>query len=127
MEKRKLARPGDILLVLGLLALAGLCFALLRAAPPGARVVVEQDGRVVLSQELSRLAGPEEIQVAGSRGLCLTVALYPDGVQVTSAGCPDQVCVRTGKLERAGESAVCLPARVVVRLEGGAGADAITG
>jgi len=130
VEGRRFARPQDALLVLGLLALAGICCAMLRAAPLGARAVIEQDGRVVLARELAQLAGPEEVTVTGAQGVRLTIALYPDGAQVIAAGCPDQVCVRTGKLGRAGESAVCLPARVALRLEGGGGAgeaDAVTG
>jgi hypothetical protein len=46
-----------------------------------------------------------------------------------ASDCPDQVCVRTGKLRHAGQAAVCLPNRVVLRLVGAApdGLDAITG
>ena len=39
-------------------------------------------------------------------------------VRFASSDCPDQVCVRTGTLTRAGQIAVCLPNRVVVRLVG---------
>ena len=35
-----------------------------------------------------------------------------------SADCPDQVCVRTGRLTRAGQVAVCLPHRVILKLTG---------
>ena len=35
------------------------------------------------------------------------------------SGCPDQICVRTGKLSRASESAACLPAGVVIKVESG--------
>ena len=38
---------------------------------------------------------------------------------MTASTCPDQECVQTGQLTRAGESAICLPARVTLRLEGG--------
>nr|WP_297173080.1 NusG domain II-containing protein [uncultured Agathobaculum sp.] len=37
---------------------------------------------------------------------------------IQSADCNDQVCVRTGTLTRAGQVAVCLPNRVVLRLTG---------
>ena len=55
----------------------------------------------------------------------VTITFSPEGAAVTASGCPDQVCVQTGQLTRAGESAICLPARVVLRLEGGgSGVDA---
>lgn len=52
----------------------------------------------------------------------------PGGISFEYSSCPDQTCVRTGKLTRAGQAAVCLPARISVRLEGGEqAADAMTG
>ena len=42
---------------------------------------------------------------------------------MTTSDCPTQECVHTGKITRSGQSIVCLPARIVVQLEGGAAAD----
>ena len=77
-------------------------------------------------QELSALAGPKEVTVEGDGGIEVTVRLSPQGAQVIRSGCRDQVCVRTGLITRAGESALCLPAKVSVRLTGGSGGDAQT-
>ena len=41
-------------------------------------------------------------------------------VYVTSSDCPNQDCVHSGAISRAGQSIVCLPARVAVTLEGSA-------
>ena len=41
------------------------------------------------------------------------------GVRVEEADCPTQDCVHTGTITRAGQSIVCLPARIIIRLEGG--------
>ena len=41
------------------------------------------------------------------------------GLYVTASDCPTQDCVRTGTITRGGQSAVCLPARIIIRLEGG--------
>lgn len=43
---------------------------------------------------------------------------------MTDSGCPTQDCVHTGAISRAGQSIVCLPAQVVVHLEGASGTDA---
>ena len=40
-------------------------------------------------------------------------------MSVTQSDCPGQDCVHSGAVSRAGQSIVCLPARVIVRLEGG--------
>ena len=41
------------------------------------------------------------------------------GLYVADADCPTQDCVHTGIITRAGQSIVCLPARIIIRLEGG--------
>ena len=42
---------------------------------------------------------------------------------VTDADCPDQVCIRMGKISKTGENIVCLPHKLVVQLEGDSAAD----
>lgn len=41
--------------------------------------------------------------------------------------CPDKVCVHTGFLRHSGQSAACLPNRLLIRLRGGDGPDAVVG
>ena len=43
---------------------------------------------------------------------------------VPDSDCPTQDCVHTGAISRAGQSIVCLPAQVVVHLEGASVPDA---
>ena len=94
--------------------------------------VVSVDGT-----EADRFA-PEELleqpRTYTSNGYTLTVtygvdyedpsrnALPPSGksgLRVAFSDCPTQDCVRTGTISRGGQSIVCLPARIIVRLEGG--------
>ena len=57
-------------------------------------------------------------------GYTLHITADGSGVRVTDSDCPTQDCVHTGTITRAGQSIVCLPAQVVVHLEGAASADA---
>lgn len=57
-------------------------------------------------------------------GYTLRITADGSGVRVTDSDCPTQDCVHTGTIARAGQSIVCLPAQVVVHLEGAASADA---
>ena len=50
----------------------------------------------------------------------LTVAVENGAVRVSESDCPNQDCVHSGAISRAGQSIVCLPARVAVTLEGAA-------
>ena len=59
-------------------------------------------------------------------GYTLTLDLRPDGevgVRVEQADCPTQDCVHTGTITRAGQSIVCLPARIIIQLEGSSTVD----
>ena len=124
-ERNKVEKQG-ILAVFILLLLSMTAFLLLRLLPSGAVAVVERNGSIILRQELSALDSPIEREIQGENGITLIVVLSPDGAAVRSSECPDKICVNTGTLHKAGESAVCLPAKVVLRLEGGSGVDGIS-
>ena len=64
-----------------------------------------------------------------NNGYTVHVAMTADGARVDRADCPTQDCVRTGTIRRAGQTIVCLPARIVITLEGTSDApyDAIAG
>ncbi len=48
-------------------------------------------------------------------------------IGVTVADCPDQFCVYTGFIGHAGQSIVCVPARLVITITGEPAVDAVTG
>ena len=125
MEK-KLFLKRDILFFAVLAVLVSLAFFAVSLFPEGAVAVVECDGEELLRQELSAVSSETEYEFTGADGIKLTVLISPEGAQISRSDCTDNICVRTGRLERAGESAICLPAKLSVRLEGGAGADAQT-
>ena len=98
-------------------------------------VVVSVDGVEV---ERCPLANFPDTGVSYSGGgytlkVALAEDLYPDapGVTVTESDCPTQDCVHTGIITRSGQSIVCLPARIIVALEGttvsGDGPDLVIG
>ena len=63
---------------------------------------------------------PDGERTYSGNGYTLRVLLAPEGIRVEEADCPTQDCVHTGTITRAGQSIVCLPARIIIRLEGGA-------
>ena len=78
-----------------------------------------------------RLALEEAERTIQAGGYTLRLRLTETEVWVESSDCPTQDCVHTGHISRSGQSIVCLPARVIVRLEGGetvdTGVDAVIG
>ena len=118
-------KRGDIFLIAGcLLAALVCCGLLLGLRKDGGAVVVEQDGR-----ETARYALDEDrtVRIEGEEGYNLLV-IQGGEAWLSEADCPTQLCVKTGKIRYAGQSLVCLPHRLAVRIVGGVSAlDAVTG
>lgn len=125
MSRKLLNRRGLAVLIALFLACAAVFYVFYKM-PVGTVATVECGGRVVLTQALTELTEPKTIEIDGENGIAVTVVFYPDGARVESSACPDKLCVNCGKLTRAGETAICLPARVTLRLSGNGGVDAAT-
>ena len=109
----------DALVVLAVLLLAlGLAAGPYFAARSAGEltICIAIDGETVERCALSTYEGG----TYKSRGYTLTVAAENGAVRVSESDCPNQDCVHSGAISRAGQSIVCLPARVAVTLEGAA-------
>lgn len=59
---------------------------------------------------------------------CGNIIEVRDGkIGIVSADCPDKTCVKTGFISRPGQVCVCVPSRLIIKIEGGDGYDAKTG
>lgn len=127
MENKKLITSRDLLFLGAVLLLSAALFLFLRGAPKGATAIVERDDEILLTQELATLTEPVEITLTGAGGHSVTLRFSSTGACFTASTCPDHTCIRTGEITLAGQTALCLPARISLRLEGGpTGADAET-
>ena len=116
----------DLLLAAALLLLGGaLALFLWLTRQAGGIVIVQIDGKIVMELPLS-----EDTQIVLGEGARTNTLIIAGGkAQVVEASCPDQICVRQGAVQYAGESIVCLPHRLVITVRGGApgGVDGSTG
>lgn len=109
---------GDFVIIGAVLLLAAALTAALAAGTQGKRLYAEiwQDNqlveRVALTDDTDRT-----IDLDGHN----VIVLSGKSARMVSADCRDQVCVRTGMLTRAGQVAVCLPNRVVLKIVGETG------
>lgn len=63
-----------------------------------------------------------------SAGYTLSIFIQDGAVWVDDADCPDHICIASGKISRIGSVIVCLPAGVIITIEGKeAEVDAILG
>lgn len=133
-----------VLVVLGLAASAALSFSH-SAAGDDAKIVIESGGDLYARYPLSEdrvivVPAPKQGKVdapsvssdepASSQYDYYNVVTVSGGsVSVTEASCKNQVCVKHSAISAAGESIVCLPNRLVVRIEAGqkgGGYDSVT-
>lgn len=101
----------DILLIGALLIAAAVLFIGFRlAGKPGRAVLVTENGR-----EIARfsLAEDRTYPIPSEKGENL-LRIENGAAWIESADCRDQICVKRGKIRKAGETIVCLPHRIVV-------------
>ena len=125
-ERKKIApKRGDLYLIIGcLLAALVLCGLWLLLRQDGGTVIVEQNGRVTARYPLGE---DRTVRIEGAGGYNLLV-IEGDEVYLSEADCPTGLCVKTGRIRYAGQSIVCLPHRLAVRITGGvSGLDGVTG
>jgi len=123
-----------VLVVIGLAASAALSLSH-QTAGSDAKVVIESGGDLYAKYPLSEdrvivvpapkqrntdapAADPDD-QASAQYDYYNVVEIKDGSVSVTEASCKNQVCVRHGRVSRSGESIVCLPNRLVVRIESG--------
>ena len=120
LGSEKLQKLVVALAVVLLAVVSALCFYLPKNQSGALTVVIDISGQEVRRVPLSDFT---EATVT-SRGYTLHIAAEGGAVSVTDSDCPTQDCVHTGAISRAGQSIVCLPAQVVVHLEGASAPDA---
>lgn len=116
----------DALVVLTVLVLAILCTFTLWVQDDDTgslTVVISIDGEVAAQYPLAEFPAEDQLYSHGGYTLRVGRITSPSldhrlGVAVHASNCPTQDCVHTGSITQAGQSIVCLPARMIIQLEG---------
>ncbi|MDD5952673.1 MAG: NusG domain II-containing protein [Oscillospiraceae bacterium] len=78
---------------------------------------VYQDNVVVREVDLSKLTGEETYRVEGADGAYNVILFTPEGVSCKEANCPDQICVKMGRVDSELLPITCLPHKVLIQIE----------
>lgn len=102
----------DFIVTAIIFVLGGLLFILMRSkGQDGTEVVVSVDGRVVAAYSLDT-DGEYELN-SGSN-----ILLIQNGkASITTASCPDKLCVKMKSISQLGQSIICLPNKLVVTVK----------
>jgi hypothetical protein len=113
-------RIGDALVYLFILLLIAGSFAGLYQLGRGSvtnRVAVEIDGKVWGTYDIPA-SGEEVVHIDAGSDRYNIMVITQSGVMIREANCPDQICVTWGNISRPGQTIVCLPHKVVIRITG---------
>ncbi len=106
----------DVLLILGLLLVgAAIALAVYFTHSQGSYVEVWRNSELVGTYSLYN---DESIDIVADDGSINQILIQAGSVCVSYADCPDQTCVNMGKISRSGQSIICLPHNLIVKVVG---------
>ena len=112
------------ILILGTFLLVALlsCLILYTRPAPGTVANIYREGVPLCSVDLSLVTEPCEFTLSDERGSNV-IRVEPGRIAVIDADCPDRICVEAGWLSDSASPIVCLPHRLVIRIEKNAAAE----
>ena len=118
---KKLITKKDFVLLFVVLLVGVVGIILMNSADNGKSAEIIVDG---VTQEVISLDEASEKQINGVVVCCENGEIY-----IKESDCPDKVCVRSGIISKSGESIICAPNRVAIKISGENGKlpDAMTG
>lgn len=110
-------RRGDFVVFLAVLALAGgILFYYASVGTGGEYGEIWQNGRLVKRVKLAE--GYTETVTVNGEKVTNVIEINGKRMRFISSDCNDQICVNTGWVSSTGQTAVCLPNRVILKITG---------
>ena len=116
-EKRKLYNKSDLIIFAALILIAAVFYIYTTYGHGTGNTVCEikVDGKTVKTIDLSDKSKHDyELELAQNNHIHFKVK--DNAIAFISSDCPDKICVNTGYISSAGQSAVCLPNRVSIHI-----------
>ena len=106
----------DIILIGVILGVAVLLFVLFQVTKkPGKYVVITQNGKEIAKYALNE---DRQISIPYQENQYNVLVIQDQKAYVSSATCPDQLCVKQRSISKVNETLVCLPNKMVVKVIG---------
>lgn len=108
-------RRNDMMLLAGILAAVAIFAALfLLTRKEGAYAAILREG---IEIDRYSLAEDREIPISDGKEITNLLIIEDGKARISEAICPDQICVDHRPISKAGETIVCLPQKLVIRIE----------
>ncbi len=121
MKKIKLFSRYDLLVLMAISFLSIILLIPNLSTNDNLVATITIDGQVVESVNLNEVSGLREITLESDP--IVKIKVEKGRICVSEADCEDKLCVNCGWLETDGAMSVCLPAKVVVSVDGSANND----
>lgn len=112
-DKRKVI---CIVAVLSIVFFSLLGIILVNGTSGGSTACIYSDGKLVRTVDL-RNAGEQSFTVSSADGGYNVVTVKDGSISVTDADCPDKICVHTAPISDGVQPIVCMPHKLVIRIE----------
>lgn len=110
-----MTKRNDIILIIAFLLLAIFTFGYMQSIKEeGDTVIVKLDGEIHMEIPLSE---DKSYTVELSEGKYNTLMIKDGYVEMLEASCPDQICVNHRKIQKSGETIVCLPNKLIIEID----------
>ncbi|WP_373898111.1 NusG domain II-containing protein [Haloimpatiens sp. FM7315] len=80
--------------------------------------VIKKEGNVIKRIDLNKVEKTEKIKIEYGNDAFNIIEVSKGKIRFQEANCPDEVCVKSGWLKNPGDSAACLPHKMIITLEG---------
>ena len=110
---KKGLKKNDVMLILIILVIAGLCLLLHRivGAKSADYITVKVNGKI---EGVYSLADDREIELNHGSNI---LKIKNGKADMVSADCPDQLCVKQKAISKNKESIICLPNKIIVEVD----------
>lgn len=117
MRSKRTFKTKDVILLAALLIVAIISFFIIHSKPnENLEAVIVKDNQTYKIINLNEVEQPYQINIDGS--IPVIISVEKNSIYFKNSECPDKICVNTGRLSKAGDIAVCLPAKVSIELRG---------
>lgn len=117
VKRKYFSLPDLILAVVVVIAAVFGFLGMIRSGEESDLVAVVKVGGVVYKEiSLSEVDKEYNLTVKGYDAGEIVLCITRESVEFVQSPCEDKLCVNTGRLTKSGDSAVCLPQRVSVKL-----------